>query len=184
LTIEGGGGDVSVRSGASPGTVELTRRIRWAWGSPPTAHETWQGSTLAVGDDCAGTCNIAYEIRVPNGVAVTAHTGSGDISLRGTLGAVSLEAGSGDLEADLAPTSLTTRTGSGDIDLRLRSPATQISANSGSGDVDIRLPGDTTYAVDSQSGSGDVEVNVPQLGTSENHVQVRTGSGDITLQAR
>lgn len=183
LSIDAGGGDVTVRSGASPGTVEVTRRARWAWRSAPSGRETWQGSTLAIEPDCPGICDLDYEVRVPDGVAVTAHTGSADIDLGGTLGAVFVEAGSGDVKADVTTSTLATRTGSGDIELRLGSSPTQLSANSGSGDIDIWLPSGQTYAVDFQTGSGDTEVNVQQQSTSDHHVQVRTGSGDIMLEA-
>lgn len=182
LTIDAGAGDVTVRTGAAAGTIEVVRRVPRSLGTLPSADQGWQGSTLALGTGCSGSCDIDYEVRVPDGVAVTAHTGSGDIKLDGALGAVSVEAGSGDVDADVTTTTLATRSGSGDLDLRLRSAPSQLTASSGSGDVDIRLPNAQSYAVDSETGSGDRDVHVQQDGASDHHVQVKTGSGDISVR--
>ncbi len=182
LTVDAGSGDVTVRTGARPGTVEVTRKGPSSMAVGSAAHETWAGTTLAIAPDCPGACDVAYEIRVPDGVAVTAHTVSGDIELGGSLGAVSLESSSGDVDADLTASTLATHTGSGSIHVRLRSAPTQLSATAGSGDVDIRLPGGQAYAVDSQTSSGDNDVDVQQQSASDHRVQVQTGSGDIRLR--
>lgn len=184
LTIDAGAGDVTVRSGATAGTVEVIRRARGSLSDTPAARGRLDGSTLVIRPDCSEGCGADYDIRVPNGVAVTAETSSGDVELGGTLGAVSLQAGSGDVEADVAVDNLTARTGSGDMELRLRSAPTQLTATSGSGEVDIRLPSAQTYAVAVETGSGDTEIDVPQQDTATHRIQVRTGSGDISLRAR
>ena len=184
LTIDPGAGDVTVRSGATAGTVEVIRRARGSLNDAPASRGTWDGTTLVIRPECPDGCGADYEIRLPNGVAVTAETGSGDIDLVGTLGIVSVEAGSGDVEADATVDNLTTRTSSGDIQLRLRSAPTQLTATSGSGDVDVRLPSAQTYAVAVETGSGDTEIDVPRQDTAGHRIQVRTGSGDISLRAR
>ena len=103
LSIDAGGGDVTVRAGGPPGTVEVTRKTRSATDLADLALTGWPGGTLTL--NCATGCDIDYEIRVPAGVAVNAETGSGDIELEGNLGPVSLQTGSGDVEADIATTS-------------------------------------------------------------------------------
>lgn len=184
LTIDAGAGDVTVRSGARTDTVEVIRRARGSLSDAPAARGTWDGTTLVIRPECPDGCGADYEIRLPNGVAVTAETGSGDIELGGTLGTVSLEAGSGDVEADVAVDNLTTRTGSGDMGLRLRSAPALLSATSGSGDIAIRVPSAQTYAVAVDTGSGDTDIDVPRQDTASHRVQLRTGSGDISMQAR
>ena len=181
LTVDAGGGDVTVRTGGAPGTVEVTRTTRSTEALPALGPTSWQGTTLTLPGECDGCGEIDYEIRVPAGVDVTAKTGSGDIELDGALGTVSLQTGSGDVDADLAAGSITTRTGSGDMDLRLGNAPTQVTANSGSGDVDITVPGGQSYAVTSRTGSGDRDINVPQQSTSDRKIEVQTGSGDISV---
>lgn len=182
LTVDGTGGDVTVRSGATTGTVEVVRRgpAPRNDGALPGA-TTWDGaSTLVLRPDCSGGCDVDYQVTVPDGVAVTVHTGSGDIELNGTLGTISLQTGSGDIDADVSSDTVTLHTGNGDADLRLRDAPDQVTASSGSGDIDIRVPKGETYQVTHDTGSGDVDLNVQQ-GQSDHVIQVRTGSGDISV---
>jgi hypothetical protein len=182
LTVDGTGGDVTVRSGATTGTVEVVRRgpAPRNDGVVPGA-ATWEGgSTLVLRPDCSGGCDVDYQVTVPDGVAVTVQTGSGDVELKGSLGPVSLQTGSGDIDADVSSDTVTLRTGSGDADLRLREAPDQVTATSGSGDIDIRVPKGEIYQVTPQTGSGDVDLNVQQ-GPSDHAIQVRTGSGDISV---
>jgi deoxycytidine triphosphate deaminase len=184
VTIDAGAGDVTVRSGATADTVEVIRRARDSLSDEPAARGTWDGTTLLIRPGCPDACSADYEIRVPNGVAVTAKTDSGDIRLGGTLGVVSVDAGWGEVDADVAVDNLTTRTGSGDTELRLRSAPSQLTATSGSGDIDIRVPSTQTYAVAADTESGDTKIEVPRQDTASHHVQLTTGSGDISLRAR
>ena len=65
LNIDAGGGDVAIRAGA-PGQVGVTRKARSTEALDAT-RPTWQGSKLSMAD-CAGGCDIDYEVRVPAGV--------------------------------------------------------------------------------------------------------------------
>ncbi len=181
LTVNTGGGDVTVRTGGAPGTVEVTRKTRSAGALTALGPTSWEGNTLTLLGDCEGCGDIDYEIRVPAGVDVTAKTGSGDIELDGALRTVSLQTGSGDIDGNVAAGSITTRTGSGDMDLRLDNAPNQLTANSGSGDVDIKVPDNQSYAVTFKTGSGDTDINVPQQSTSDRKIEVQTGSGDISV---
>jgi len=182
LTVNTGGGDVTVRTGGAPGSVEVTRKTRSAGRLTPLGPTNWEGNTLTLLGDCEGCGDIDYEIRVPAGVDVTAKTGSGDIELDGGLGTVSLQTGSGDIDGDVAAAgSITTRTGSGDMELRLGNAPSLLSAHSGSGDVDIKVPNNQSYAVTFKTGSGDTDINVPQQSTSDRKIEVQTGSGDISV---
>jgi len=181
LTVNTGGGDVTVRTGGAPGTVEVTRKTRSAGALTALGPTSWEGNTLTLLGECEGCGDIDYEIRVPAGVDVTAKTGSGDIELDGALRTVSLQTGSGDIDGNVGAGSITTRTGSGDMDLRLDNAPNQLTANSGSGDVDIKVPENQSYAVTYRTGSGDTDINVPQQSTSDRKIEVQTGSGDISV---
>lgn len=183
LDVEAGPGDVEIRGGAAPGTVEVTRRSRSS-DLPALGPGSMRGTTLSLAPDCPGGCSVDFDIRVPDSVRVTVHSDSGEIKLDGTLGAVSLQTGSGDVDADITTDDAAIRTDSGDMDLRLRSAPTRLSATSDSGDVDIRLPRGSTYSVDPQTGSGDVDVDLPSQAGADHVVQVGTESGDISVRAR
>ena len=187
LTFAGGSSDVEVRGGAPAGTVHVERHLSWGPGaSRPTPKETWSGSALTIAADCDGSflssCSVDYVVTVPRATDVAVDIGSGDIVLTGSLGAVTLKSGSGDIEtANLAAEQVTAEAGSGDIDVELATLASPVSVRTGSGDVSVRLPQDAVYAVATETGSGDTEVSVPTNPDSTSTLRVRTGSGDIAV---
>ncbi|CAN7177290.1 DUF4097 family beta strand repeat-containing protein [Terrabacter sp. LjRoot27] len=189
LTIRGGASDIEVRGGGAAGTVQVSRHLSWGPGSSePTPREQWTGTTLTVDAECRGLvawCSVDYVVVVPDAADVTVDTGSGDITLTGSLGGVTLKAGSGDIEtADLGAEQVTAEAGSGDIDVELASAVSPVSLRTGSGEVSVRLPQDAVYAVDTETGSGDTEVSVPTNPGSTTTLRIRTGSGDIAVDAR
>ena len=189
LTVNTGGGDVTVRTGGAPGTVEVTRKTRSAGGLTPLGPTSWEGNTLTLLGDCEGCGDIDYEIRVPAGVDVTAKTGSGDIELDGGLGTVSLQTGSGDIDGDVAAAgSITTRTGSGDMELRLGNAPSLLSAHSGSGDVDIKVPEQPELRRDVQDRARATRTSTslsraPPIGRSRSR-PARATSASVVAEAR
>ncbi|MEO6999376.1 MAG: DUF4097 family beta strand repeat-containing protein [Terracoccus sp.] len=189
IRVNDGAGDVEVAGGAAAGTVEVTRRVPRGSDSSSTG-ETWQGNTLVIDADpgCGPLvfgCSVDYTIRVPDGTTVAIDTGSGDLKLGGTLGAVDVKSGSGDIKAkQLQAADIAARTGSGDIDLGLSESPNQLTVKTGSGDVDVTVPSAETYTVVVQSGSGDDHVTVKTDPTSPRKVQITTGSGDVKLGYR
>src|SRR3954451_6326114 len=190
LTFAGGSSDVEVRGGAPEGTVHVERHLSWGPGaSRPVPKETWVGGDLTIDAGCDGAflswCSIDYVVTVPDATTVTVHNGSGDIAVSGALGAISLDAGSGDIAgSDLATSAVTARTGSGDIEVELAAAAPTVDLRTGSGDVEVRLPDDRAYAVTTDSGSGSRDVAVRTDPAGADQVRVRTGSGDITVDYR
>ena len=189
LTIKGGAGDIEVRGGGEAGTVRVDRHLSWGPGSSePTPREEWVGSTLDVDAECHGFvawCSVDYVVTVPDAADVTVDTGSGDVALSGSLGGITLKTGSGDIEtANLKAEQLTAEAGSGDIDVELATAASPVSLRTGPGEVSVRLPQDTVYAVDTVTGSGDTEVSVPTNPDGTSTLRIRTGSGDITVDYR
>ena len=187
LTFAGGSSDVEVRGGGPAGTVHVERHLSWGPGaSRPAPKETWVGSDLTVDAGCGGaflsSCSIDYVVTVPDATTVIVRDGSGDVTVSGALGGVSLDVGSGDIDgSNLAVLSLTAKTGSGDVDLELAALSSPVVVKTGSGDVSVRLPQDAVYAVDTETDSGDTEVGVPTNPSSVSSLQIRTGSGDISV---
>lgn len=177
--------DVDVVGGAPDGTIEVTRRFEWGLGgTKPEPNETWDDGGVAIsGADCQGVswrCGVDYIVRVPDDTAVELRGGSGDVVLGGALGAVDLEVGSGDIEADgLSSADVLLQTGSGDVDLGLDSRATKVDVRTGSGDMDLSLDSDTA-AVLLRAGSGDIDVELPSAPDS---LDIETGSGDVSIDA-
>lgn len=114
---------------------------------------------------------------------VRARTGSGDISVAGVKSGVTLEAGSGDITGrELGGGEVTAQTGSGDISLTLDTPQS-VRAEAGSGGITVLVP-EGSYRVNASTDSGDRDVHLADDPSAALHLDLRTGSGDITLTRR
>lgn len=131
---------------------------------------------------------------------VAVKTGSGDISgSRFQAESATMRTGSGDIELTDGQGRLMGETGSGDIEISSNSMTSDASLQTGSGDVDIRLDrqpeslgfhfvtGSGEFTVDwpyTASGSGNKRELAGSFGRGDVKLEVKTGSGDITLLRR
>lgn len=118
-----------------------------------------------------GDTRLDAVITVPSASDIAVRTGSGDITIVGSVAETHLKSGSGDLMVDTATGAMVLDTGSGDI--RVGRAGDDVKARSGSGDV---LVAEAAAVVEVSTGSGDV-----QLGTTRGATAVKTGSGDIKV---
>lgn len=109
-------------------------------------------------------------------------TGSGDISVTGVHAAVRLETGSGSIEGDRLNGGVTVNTGSGDVDLTL-DRANTVWAKTSSGSIDLIVPRGA-YRLNVHTGSGATNLGVADDPDAPHQLELRTGSGDITVRAR
>jgi DUF4097 and DUF4098 domain-containing protein YvlB len=187
LDVRTGSGDIQIRVGAGD-SVRIIGRIRARTfffdddpasrvakiQSQPPIEQT--GATIRIGhhtgeDPLYRNVRINYEITVPPNTQVRSHTGSGD-QMIGNVRTVEARTGSGDIEIAQAGGDVQATTGSGDIDVE-RAEGTLV-ASTGSGDIHA---GAVSGGLKARTGSGNVEVM--QIGRAE--IDVRTGSGDVTL---
>ncbi|MEV6694310.1 DUF4097 family beta strand repeat-containing protein [Micromonospora sp. NPDC051196] len=128
---------------------------------------------------------------------VEVKVGSGNVRVAGAAGPVRVETGSGEIEVYDVPTPVVLRAGSGNINatrlrgevdaqassgnvtVELERPASA-RAHASSGHVELRVP-NGAYQVRSEAGSGDVDVAVPNNPSASLVLDVRTGSGDISV---
>jgi hypothetical protein len=118
---------------------------------------------------------VHAEIRCPEGTRTRAHTASGDIRSRGTLGETKTHVASGDVELDRVEGRLEAHSASGDLQVELVRGDT--SVHSASGDVDIRR---SEAGVDVHSASGDVDLGDAGGGP----IKVKSVSGDVRVAVR
>lgn len=113
-------------------------------------------------------------IGVPAGIALTARTGSAEVTATAPLGRCRLITGSGDISLASAQ-DLDVTTGSGSVSIGTLS-GSSARLNSGSGDIVV---GEAQCPISAKSGSGDVLVR------SLHAVELRasSGSGDISVPA-
>jgi DUF4097 and DUF4098 domain-containing protein YvlB len=152
------------------------------------------GITLEVESIRGRVGESRFEVTVPVGVRVIAHSRSGDISIRGTRGPVSAESTSGDVVVSDAAERVILESLSGDIrasqlagEVRLEAVQGTIEARDVTGNVraettsgDVSLTGVTSRSVVATTVSGDVEYegNIDATGRYE----FGAHSGDIRLE--
>jgi hypothetical protein len=190
LELTGTSGDVRIVGGAAPGTMEVTRHLHWGMmqGEPATKEQV-NGQTLSIDSACGGgfmsMCSIDYDVRVPDGAAVTLGLGSGNINVSGAIGALKAETGSGNVDAaGVRSTNAVLRTGSGNVDLSFAAAPMNVDLRTGSGNVTMWVPKGDNYAVDVTTGSGNRSVDVDTSQSSSRTIHVETGSGDVRLAYR
>lgn len=126
--------------------------------------------TLEVAGSRRGS-DTRFEVSVPYGVRVTAHSQTGDVTIRGTRGQVEAHAQSGDIHLDDVTTRLDVNTLSGDITAGNVSGDVAISTLSG----EVRLT-DVRGNVDVGTVSGDIGLR----GITAKTVRAKTTSGGVT----
>jgi len=113
----------------------------------------------------------AVTVTVPDGSRARLRTGSADIDIRGTFGALAMATGSGDIQVQRVDGPSEGRSGSGDI--RVGRAVAPLALGAGSGDLVVDAAAAPLHL---KVGSGDATVH-----TASGDLHVTTGSGDVRL---
>ena len=175
-----GAGDLQVVADGGSGT-RVEARESWSF-SRVRHSERVVDDVLQLRASCPtwyGECGLSYVVHVAPGTSVRARTGSGDVQVAG-VGAVDLQASSGDVRVRDTTGELVLRTGSGDLRVT-GARAGRVSARAGSGDVDLAL-------VDGAGRPHRLDrvgrPHGPAAGRRLPRAPTRTGSGDEQVRVR
>jgi hypothetical protein len=186
LSVSTGAGYIHVSPGAG-NEVHIVGHVRasgWNFGAsaddrvhqivanPPIEQ---MGNIVTIGHhtDWIHNVSIDYDIAVPHGTQLEAHSGSGDLRLQDLGGPLKADTGSGTIQANGATGIVELGTGSGDIRADLKS-ADDVKAHTGSGTIHLQgVDGSLT----ARTGSGDIEIG----GHPTSGWRIETGSGSVTL---
>lgn len=160
------------------------------------------GDTLTV-DTTTGSarCKLNLKFKVPKQLALQLTAGAGNISVKGTNGSIQVNAGSGNTLINATVTQLESRIGSGYINASgLAGNAKVISGSgrvklayatvpnegeltvqTGSGDVEIILPKDSKVVTNYLTATGETHSDISNAKDAQFKVNVRTGSGDLSM---
>ncbi len=109
---------------------------------------------------------------------------SGDIRAEDiAVGKLAVESKSGDIAVKGLTGDLTASAVSGDIAAELKELTLFAAAVAVSGDIRLRLPGNEPYDITTESVSGTLSVNASEEKGAQKQVQVKTISGDISVEA-
>jgi hypothetical protein len=186
VTVTDSSGHISV-TGTSGDTVSVTERISYR-STPPDMRNSKAGDRVVLGYRCAdtdGACGVAYDIRVPPGVAVTATTAMGGIRLSALSGRVVAHTSMGTIiGTGLRMTSAKLSTDMGGVDVSFASAPSVLEASSDDGPVTIAVPATGRYSVSAGSELGTVSVTVPRSATSAHHISAHSSLGPVTISTR
>ncbi len=189
-TIDGIKGPVTADTGSGGVTVSnIGSELRAHTGSGGIELDNIQGAVKAdTGSGSIRASKIAG--------AFEGHTGSGHITLsQAAQGDVRVETGSGSMDLDNVRGGLRAEAGSGSIKAAGEATASWY-VQTGSGSIDLRLPPQAGFELYAHTGSGRIstERQITMQGSLNRHelrgkvgnggpsLEVRTGSGNITIQ--
>jgi len=187
LAFDVGDGDIVIVGGGA--SIGVERSERYSFGHEPATERKVDGAMLRVRSRCPtsllGPCTVAYRVTVPDNVALDIRTTSGNVSLRGYRGSARIASGSGTIDiAGYCGNSLDARAGAGDIGFDAACAPPRLSLRATTGSIRAALPAGR-YDLDAESSSGRQTVRgVTTRADAPYSVQVLSGSGDVTVEAR
>ena len=155
-----------------------------------------------------GNRSVRIELRVPQSIASTIHTGDGSINLEDLKGMTRLTTGDGSITALGMDGTIEARTGDGAVKIRGRFDGVQVHTKDGSvnlqatagskmvgtwrlesgdGSVTLSVPGDLAADVEAHTGDGHISFDLPVTLSdkkSEHDVRGRINGGGASLIVR
>ena len=168
--------DVQVTQ-AARSTLGLTGKARYSLvRSTVTWHEIPSG--VIVSPRChffVGDCSFSFHAVLPAGKRAVLSDGSGNLTLRGLIGPVTVGSGSGDVHANLLSGTVSLETGSGNITgSALSGP--QVTLKAGSGNIAFDSLASLDVVV--SDGSGNITLTFSKVPT---RVRVSDSSGNVSV---
>jgi hypothetical protein len=189
LAFDLGDGDITIVGGGQRDAVEVRRTERYSFGHRAETKRSVAAGVFRVHSRCPtsllGPCTVAYQVIVPDNVAIDVRTTSGKVGLRGYRGTAKVATTSGAIDiSGYCGNSLDARAGAGSIGLEATCAPPQMSLRSGSGSVRAALPAGR-YDIDAESTSGEARVRgITARDDAPYSVQVLSGSGDVDVEGR
>jgi hypothetical protein len=185
VRLDLGAADVEVAGGGD--AVEVRRVDRFAFGHPSRERRSVARGNLSIVSRCArqvlGACHASYRVTVPDNVAVTVATSSGDVHLTGVRASVEVQTGSGAVVASgFCGFALRAISDSGDVRAATECSTERLELRSRSGDVSAVVP-TGRYRIDAATDTGDRRVQgVTPDDVAPYQLQALSGSGNVTVQ--
>jgi hypothetical protein len=194
-------GDITVLPGTGKRAV-LSGRVNYSLVRPVVKWEHTAAGTFLVGPNCfwAGECGAELTLTVPAGEAVSASSGSGNVTASNLTGALDLGSGSGNvllghlsgplvLNAGsgnisgtyISATKVQANDSSGNVDLSFNRAPKDVDIGDGSGDITVAVPANVSYSVVAKASSGSTNIGVPTNPLSHEVIHLSAASGDISV---
>ncbi|OZM71391.1 hypothetical protein CFN78_19700 [Amycolatopsis antarctica] len=170
-------GDVRVRvQDGAP--VSVKRTMEYSGDLPGPSHRV-EGQTLVL-QGCGDVCEVNYEVTVPENLAISGDSASGNVELDGTA-AIDVRSSSGNVTARKVDGPVRVESASGTVEVVLAAP-NDVLVDAKSGAATLEVPGGP-YRVKAEASSGSSDVTVPDDRGAEHELDVTVASGSLTVRA-
>ncbi len=182
VVIEGGASSITV-TGSSRDTVLVSQQLSYTK-TPPATSRRVAGTTLTLSYSCPAqlVCGVAYEVEVPQAVALRVSTRAGAITLNGLGGSVSAQTYAGLITAsDLSSQTAELKSYAGGIVATFSVAPASVSASTNIGPITVTVPGSASYNVSAHTYVGSSTVTVRKSAASAHVITASSDLGSITI---
>lgn len=179
-------GDANIVASSSP-AVQVRRTDNYAFGHPARERRWLQGGVLHIVSQCPhivlGSCSASYEVAVPQGVTIDAHTDAGDIRMNGVSGDATVGTRSGNVDVEAyCGFHLSADSESGNLTVVTACPPQSLRLQTGSGDAAALVP-PGRYRIAAVSGGRRERITgVTDDPASTFTITVDSGSGAVAVE--
>ncbi len=183
VVIDTAQGDLEIRAAPDPGVEAVSRERSFLLGVAFAASADAGAATLRWSCRLWASCRADVRARVPDGVAVEARTGLGEVTLRGAIEGADVQTRAGDVRANaLAGGRVLVDARRGDVTLVFARAPDEVTVDVSSGDVEVVLP-PAAYRVEATSRAGDVRLRgVRDDPRATRRIVIETGAGDVVVR--
>ena len=188
ISLDLGSSDAEIVGGRDAPVVDVRRTDRYAFNRPAVARREVSDGTLRLRSRCPpsviGSCAATYRLTVPNNIAVTVRTGSGDVRLNGFRGSARIDTRAGDVAADAyCGFVLRAQAESGDVSARASCAPERLELRTRTGRVRAVVPAGR-YRIDADSDEGRRQVRgLTAADDAPFQILALSGTGDVEVEA-
>lgn len=162
IVLDLGPGSATIVGGGDREAVAVSHTDRFSFGHPAVVERTAEDGVFSIRARCpssvVGGCSTSYHVTVPDNVAVTVRTTSGQVRLVDVRGGARITTTDGDVDVErYCGFSLEARTASGDVRTTASCPPPLLDLRSRSGDVGALVPAGR-YRIEAATNAGDARV--------------------------
>jgi hypothetical protein len=182
VIINGGSGSIDV-TGSSRSTVSVSQQVTYS-GKPPAATHALRGTTLTLSYTCPAelVCGVSYTVQVPAGVAVSAGTGAGAVTLTSLAGTVTARADAGLITAvDLRSADASFKSNAGGVVATFSVAPRTLTAATNVGPITLTVPGSVGYRLSTHTVVGSSTITVRRSASSAHSISASSDLGSISV---
>jgi hypothetical protein len=182
VVIEGGASSITV-TGSDRRTIAVSQQPSYSK-TPPATSRRVAGTTLTLSYGCTAQliCGVAYDVQVPEGVAVQATTRAGAITLTSLSGDVTAQTDAGLITAnDLGSATVRLKSNAGGIIAGFSTAPSSVKASTNIGSISLTLPGAQSYQIHTHTYVGSSSVTVHKNAASPHVISASSDLGSITI---